>query len=224
MPLAPRVIVPGEPHHVTQRGNNRQAVFLVDDDYRAYLAILGEQAERYGLNVRPYCLMGNHVHLVAVPSMVDSLSKGVGRTNLRYALRLNRLHGRSGHLWQDRFWSCPLDNEHYWSAVTYVERNPVRAKLVRLAWRYPWSSAAHCDGRDRTGLLDLASWEADKQWEGDWRDALRRDEDDATVARLRTATMRNRPLGSGTFLSNLEALLGRRLRARPRKKQEGTNE
>ncbi len=127
---------------MTQRGNNRQDVFFVDDDRRAYLDVLGEQAERFGLRVLGYCLMTNHVHLIVAPEREESLAKAVGRTHWLYTQAVNRLHGRSGHLWQNRFHSCPLDAAHTWAALRYVDRNPVRARLVRRAWRYEWSSAA----------------------------------------------------------------------------------
>jgi len=208
---------------VTQRGNNRQDVFFVDDDRRAYLAMLGRQSEKFGLRVLGYCLMTNHVHLIAVPQREESLAKAVGRTHFAYTQYVNRLHGRSGHLWQNRFHSCALDDEHYWAAMRYVERNPVRAGLVRRAWRYPWSSAAaHCGGRDDTGLLDLDAW-AEESVGWDWRAALREPQDERIVAALRLGTSRGRPLGSDSFISKLEHLVGRRLRplpvGRPRKKK-----
>jgi putative transposase len=103
---------------------------------------LREQSLRYGLVVHAYCLMTNHVHLVATPRSEDSLAKAVGRTHWLYTQAINRLHGRSGHLWQNRFHSCPLAHGHYWAAMRYVERNPVRARLCRFAWEYPYSSAA----------------------------------------------------------------------------------
>ena len=142
MPRVGRIVIPGCAHHVTQRGNNRQDVFFVRDDYRTYLAILGEQSRRYGLQVHAYCLMTNHVHLVATPRSGQSLAKAVGRTHWLYTQTINRLHGRSGHLWQNRFYSCALDGDHYWAAIRYAERNPVRARLHRKAWLYPYSSAA----------------------------------------------------------------------------------
>jgi len=206
-----RIVIAGCPHHVTQRGNNRQDVFFVDDDRRAYLAILREQAQRFGVVVEGYCLMTNHVHLIVTPRA--SLDKAIGRTNFHYTQWVNRLHRRCGHLWQNRFFSCALDGEHYWAAMAYVERNPVRAKLVRQAWRWPWSSAAaHCGGSDGGGLLDLASWR--RAADGDWRERLS-SAGDADVDSLRLSTSRGRPLGGDGWLSKLEATLGRRLRALP---------
>ena len=220
-----RVVIPGCPHHVVQRGNNRQDVFFVDADREYYLELLQEQSERFGLRVEAYCLMTNHVHLVATPRKEDSLAKAVGRTNLYYTRFVNRLHGRCGHLWQDRFFSCPLDEEYFWSAVAYVERNPVRAKLVRAPWRWPWSSAAaHVEGRDVTGLLDLSAWRKRLPRGADWAEAIRRPQDEQIVARLRTWSHRGCPLGSDGFVSKLEVMLNRRLRPCPRgrpKKKKG---
>jgi putative transposase len=155
-----RVVVPGVPHHITQRGNNRQIVFFTDDDRRLYLTLLAEQSKRYSLAIRGYCLMNNHVHLVAVPEHDWSLSKTLAAVHLRYTQFVNRAHGRSGHLWQNRFYSCPLEGEHELTAVRYAERNPVRARLVRLPWRYAWSSAAvHCGERAQIDVLEPDIWQ-----------------------------------------------------------------
>jgi putative transposase len=111
---------------------------------------------------------------------------------------------RSGHLWQNRFYSCALDEVHLWRTLVYVERNPVRAKLVRVAWQYPWSSAAaHVRGTDPTGLLDLSGWSRAWSPEG-WRAALREREDEAEVAALRLSTHRGRPLATDAFLAKLD--------------------
>jgi putative transposase len=216
MPRVARIVIPGCAHHVTQRGNNRQDVFLTDDDRRLYLRLLAEESAAHGLAVRAYCLMANHVHLIATPTAEPSLAKAFGRANFRYAQAANRLHGRCGHLWQNRFYSCSLDEEHYWPAMQYVERNPVRAKIVRAAWRYPWSSAAaHCGkGPDESGLLDMAWWaEVSRNW--DWPAALSRPADEKETTALRLSTHRGRPLASDSFLAKLEAALGRRLRPLP---------
>jgi putative transposase len=159
MPRTARIAIPDVPHHITQRGNNRQDVFFVDDDRQVYLSLLKEQADKYGLEILGWCLMTNHIHLIGRPAGEDSLAKALGRTHFRYTQYINRFHGRSGHLWQNRFYSCPLGREHFWQALRYVEQNPVRAGLVRQAWKYPWSSAAaHLDGRDAAGLLNVSYW------------------------------------------------------------------
>ena len=223
MPRTSRVVIAGCAHHVTQRGNNRQDVFFVDDDRRVFLAILAEAAERFELVIDGYCLMTNHVHLVVTPGHETSLAEALKRTNQLYAQYVNRFHGRSGHLWQDRFFSCPLDEVHYWRALVYIERNPVRARLRRKAWRWPWSSAAaHCEGKDPTGLLDLAEWSKQMDMQR-WRHLLTLADDEQQVARLRLCTSRGRPLGSDKFVAKLETLVGRRLRPLPRGRPRETN-
>jgi putative transposase len=214
MPRIARIVLPGLPHHVIQRGNNRLDVFFTDDDRRAYLELLAAQSARHGLALLAYCLMSNHVHLVAIPRGPVSLARAVGRTHWLYSQYINRLHRRSGHLWQNRFFSCPLDERHTWHACLYAERNPVRAGIVRLAWRYPWSSAAaHVGASPAPAWLDVAAWRSLCETRG-WRRALQRPEDEHDTARLRRAIRRGRPLASDSFLSTLEHKLGRRLRPR----------
>jgi putative transposase len=156
--------------------------------------------------------MTNHIHLVGTPSSEDSLAKAIGRTHFRYSQYINRLHKRSGHLWQNRFYSCGLDEVHMWRALCYVERNPVRAKLVRVAWRYQWSSAAaHATGVDPTGLLNMPLWL--KAWRPErWKSELKCAEDQELTAAIKLSTSRGRPLASDSFLSKLERRLGRRIR------------
>ncbi|MCH8880425.1 MAG: transposase [Planctomycetes bacterium] len=227
MPRIARAVAAGIPHHITQRGNNRQDVFFIDDDRRAYLELLKTHGERFGLVVYAYCLMTNHVHLIVVPEREDALAKAIGRTHYDYTRYINHLHGRSGHLWQSRFFSCPLDDEHYWTALCYVERNPVRARMVRKAWRYPWSSAAaHVSGEDISGLLDLSEWPRQKDRD-DWAAQLTEPQDDRTISAIRLAMRTGRPLGSNRFISKIETVIGRRLRAapvgRPRNPKQNVN-
>ena len=217
-----RIVVPGALHHITQRGNNRQDVFFVDDDRRVYLELLRQQSERYGFVVEGYCLMTNHVHVVGRPGEEVSLAKAIGRTHFLYTQYVNRLHGRNGHLWQNRFFSCAMDEGHGWNALAYVELNPVRAGIVRRAWRYPWSSSpAHCGIRDDDPLLEVTRWHEHTpaaQWKLTLLD-IAGDEDEQRAVRTNTHT--GRPLGSDRFLSKLEKTLGRRVRALPVGRQKG---
>ena len=216
MPRKARVVIPGVAHHVTQRGNNRLDVFFVDADRAVFLQYLREAARMFALRVEGYCLMTNHVHLVVTPQQEDSLAAALKRVNQLYAQYVNRLHGRSGHVWQNRFFSCPLDRDHLGRALLYVERNPVRARLCREACQWRWSSArAHCGGDDASGLLDMGAWEQEMD-AGRWRRLLARPDDERLVGALRLATSRGRPLGSDRFVAKLETLLGRRLRPLPR--------
>jgi putative transposase len=219
-----RIVLPGVPHHITQRGNNRQAVFFTDSDYRVYLGLLHQHSLRFGLEIQAYCLMPNHIHLIAVPRSEKSLALAVGRTHYLYSQYVNRLHRRSGHLWQNRFFSNGLDEKHLYVAQRYVEMNPVRAKLARRAWDYHWSSAAaHCGGEDGSGLLALVEWR--RRWEaGAWRKELAQQPQPGEIEMLRRATHTGRPLGTDSFLSKLEHALNRRLRplpvGRPAKKKK----
>jgi putative transposase len=216
MPRIARIVVPGAAHHVTQRGNNRQDVFFTDDDRRVYLELLLGQGSRHGFRVEGYCLMTNHVHVVGVPEREQSLALAIGRANMLYTQHINKLHGRSGHLWQNRFYSCALDEAHAMNALCYVELNPVRAGMVRNAWDYPWSSAAaHC-GHDPDNLcLNLAAWR-EKMPPRDWMRTLRTvARETGTMEAVQRATHTGRPLGDDSFLSKLEHRLGRRLRPLP---------
>jgi putative transposase len=224
MPRTARIAVPQVPHHITQRGNNRQDVFFVDDDRRVYLSILKEQSEKYGLEILGWCLMTNHIHLVARPSTPESLAKAVGRTHFLYTQNINYLHRRSGHLWQNRFFSCPLGREHFWQALRYTEQNPVRAGVVRQAWKYEWSSAAaHIIGEDKTGLLNMSYWRRISA-QVDWRQALEKVQAKEMIERIRLNTHTGRPLAGDSFISKLEKVLNKRLRPLPNgrpKKNEG---
>jgi putative transposase len=195
---------------VTQRGNRGAAVFEVDEDREAYLALVHRYMVKHGVSLWAYCLMRNHVHLIMVPKGEHSLSHALRDAHTVYAMRFNEHTKFSGHVWQGRFYSCPLDDAHLWAAVRYVERNPVRAGLVERAEDYPWSSAAaHC------GLRAEAILAKDFPPEGqfdDWRAWLREEEDEVLVEAIRRHTSTGRPCGSPAFVERLETLLGRRLR------------
>lgn len=221
-----RIVLPGVPHHVTQRGNYQQDVFFCDEDRRVYLRYLRDSALRYGLEVGAFCLMTNHVHLVVTPRTQTSLSKALGRTHLMYAQHVHQAHGRLGHLWQARFYSCPLDEARAHNAMIYVELNPVRAKIVRAPWRYPWSSAAaHCGmGGDPSRLLDCAAWferMPPTRWKATLRSGL---ESDEVGESLRQHTRAGRPLGDEPFLRALENSLQKRVRARGRGRPTGSKD
>lgn len=140
-----RVVVPALPHHVTQRGNGRRPVFTTDADRLVYLDLLASNCRLYHLSILGFCLMSNHVHLVAVPRRADAMGLALRNAHGRYASYLNALEGNSGHVWQGRYYSCPLDTDHLWAALRYSELNPVRAGMVAAPELYRWSSAAaHC--------------------------------------------------------------------------------
>jgi putative transposase len=210
MPRIARIVVPGVPYHVTQRGNRREDVFWTDRDRRVYLDLLQQYAEAHGLTVKAYCLMTNHVHLLAVPGTEQALAGALKPVHLRYAQHVNWTQGLAGRLWQGRFFSCALDEAHFWAAVRYVERNPVRAGLAARAEDYPWSSAAaHCGIRPDPLVPDATELAAEI---GDWRTWLHEDEDETMANTLRRHTRTGRPLGGEVFLNLLETVLGRTVR------------
>jgi putative transposase len=215
MPRRARVVIPNAPHHITQRGNNKQAVFFVDDDRMKFLNLLGEQSKRFGLIIDGFCLMTNHVHIIATAANEYSLAKTMGRVNLLYSQYISYMHGRTGHLWQNRFYSCPLDTNHYFTALSYIEQNPVRAKMVRYPWTYRWSSAAFHIGRENEfHLMDRKRWQC--QSSGlEWKNILRTKMGKPDIDRVRIHCRTGRPLGTDKFISKLETMLGRRLRALP---------
>ncbi len=204
-----RVVVPGYPHHVTQRGNRGQQTFFSDEDYAEYKGLLAEWAAARGVAILAWCLMPDHVQLVAVPRSADGLRRAIGEVHRRYTRRVNLREGWRGHLWQGRFASFVLDGRHLRAAVRYVERNPVRAGLVKRAWDWPWSSAAaHVTGID-DGLTRLGPV---RRLTGDWRRYLSGPDDEATGRELRRHEATGRPLGDERFLVRLEAKVGRLLR------------
>ena len=217
-----RVVVPKCPHHVTQRGNRRQQAFFADEDYQAYLALMGEWCARHAVRVWAYCLMPNHVHLIVVPPAQEALSRAIGEAHRRYTRRVNFREGWRGHLWEGRFASFAMDEPHLLAATAYVERNPVRAKLVRRAGDWPWSSAAaHISGQG--DVLAEAEWLAERTagWVCTWRAYLRRRDEMGLGEQMHSRERTGRPLGDERFVKKLERLLGRCLRpgkaGRPKK-------
>jgi putative transposase len=181
MPRRTRCILPGVPCHVTQRGVNRCVTFLGDADRLTYLQLLRLNLADAAVRILAWCLMSNHLHLIAVPDRADSLSVVFRRVHGRYAQYFNAHAGRTGHWWQNRFYACVLGTSHLWSAMAYVERNPVRAGIVRSAGDYLWSSAAaHLTGVDAHAILDMDWWR--KQSPGDWAERLGRDDEDSVLA------------------------------------------
>ena len=204
-----RIVMPGTPHHITQRGNRRQRTFFGDEDYEVYIDLMVEWCRRGGVRILGYCLMPNHVHLIAVPKAEDSLRRAIGEAHRRYTRRINFREGWRGHLWQERFASYPMERGHYLAAARYVELNPVRAGLVRRPGDWRWSSAkAHLRGRD-DALVRAAPLLAEV---GDWRSFLREEPSAEQCELLRRHARTGRPLGSKRFLARLERALGRVLR------------
>ncbi len=204
-----RVVAPGLPHYITQRGNRQEPTFFCDDDYQHYHDLMVEWCGAYSVEIWAYCLMPNHVHLIAVPDSADGLARAIGEVHRRYTRMVNLREGWRGHLWQGRFASFVLDQAYLLTAARYVETNPVRAGLTKSPGPYRWSSAAaHARGKDDAlvrvaPLLDLAP---------NWRAFLARVNREQDVSLLRAHESTGRPLGDEAFLETLEHDLGRNLK------------
>lgn len=205
-----RIVIPGIPHHVTQRGNRRERTFFEDADYKRYRTMLGDAAKRAGAEVWAYCLMPNHVHLIVVPSGEDGLRRTFADAHRRYTGMINARHEWTGHLWQGRFGAVAMDEAHLLAAVRYVALNPVRAGLVRRARDWPWSSVgAHLSGQD-DALVTVAPL---LERYGDFEEILDRqaEEEASTWAALRKSETTGRPVGRSEWLLELEGRSGRKL-------------
>jgi len=218
MPRISRSIAVGYPHHITQRGNYRQAVFDHADDYSYYLNRLAHYSRKYGLDIWAYCLMPNHVHFVGVPGGADSFAKTFNTVHMLYAQYYNKKNETKGHLWQGRFFSCVLDETHTYAAVRYVELNPVRAGMVSSPEMYPWSSAKSHMTAYPDPILSQKCFITDTV--KDWRQYLTEETHDAQK-KLIKATATGHPCGSEDFVRQMEVTIGRRFIPRPAGRPRG---
>lgn len=216
MPAFARVVIPEIPYHVTQRGNYRQDVFFAAEDPAVYLNYLTTAAQQYGLELHGWCLMSNHVHWIVVPLSPGAMAQTFRRAHSRYATYVNRRHKqRSGHLWQGRYYSCPLGDGHYGAALLYVERNPMRAGLVKSAVEHRWSSAAaRLAVSPRPNFLRLDRWARSFTMD-EWRRLLDDAPDSEAEDALRVSTQQGKPCGDSEFIVAVEGKVGRQLRVRP---------
>jgi putative transposase len=208
-----RVVVAGVPYHVTNRGNRREDIFREAEDYRTYLRLLRKAITRYEVRIWSYCLMPNHIHLVAVPNRQDSLGRAMHWAHGKYAEFFNIRYGTVGHLWQGPYRASAMDEHHVLNGSRYVERNPVRAGMVCRAEDYAWSSAAARCGLRRDSLIsdDFPLLKEVRDWSS-WLAGVESDEE---LRILRECTQRGYPIGSEEFVRQIEKQSGYRF---PRKK------
>lgn len=214
-----RVVVPEFPHHIVQRGNRRQKVFFNKDDYSEYLRLLNSYSQRFKVDILAYCLMPNHIHLIAVPHKDGSLAQAIGETHRNYTRFINFREKWRGYLWQGRFSSYVLDEKYLLAATRYILLNPVKAKIAKRPWDYEWSSTRHHMMIDNSFLV------RDGLLRGlirNWKDFLNTvlDDDDVRLFQLHERT--GRPLGGNSFIEKLESLLKINLKKKRagRKKKE----
>jgi putative transposase len=204
-----RAVAPGMPHHVTQRGNRRQQTFFNDEDYLAYLELMSEWCSKYNVKIWAYCLMPNHIHLIAVPETKDGLNLAIGEAHRRYTRRINFREGWRGHLWQGRFSSFILDESYLLACTRYVELNPVRAHMVKTPEAWRWSSArAHAKRKDDI-LVQTSPLLA--MIKSPWGKFLSVDAQELEMDLFRKHERTGRPMGDDAFIERLERLMDRRL-------------
>ena len=230
MPRRFRIIVPGIPLHIIQRGNNRQACFFADEDYLFYLEWLKEYAQRADCFIHSYVLMTNHVHLLLTPTKSDSagiLMKQLGQSYVQY---INRTYKRSGTLWEGRFRSCIIQQEEYlFICQRYIEMNPIRAGMVEHPGEYRWSSYQVNGQGDKSDLIThhnlyRSLGRADKERQQAYRELFRYELEPGEIDKIRKATNGNFSLGSNRFADEISEMLGRRVTpgkaGRPRTKSK----
>jgi len=213
MPRQRRIVVPGVPHHITARGNRKQIVFHENNDYALYYSFLRIYSTKVNVKVLAWCLMPNHIHIVLVPNHEDDLRALFSPLHTAFAGEINRKYQLSGHLWQDRYASIALDEEHTIAALRYVELNPVRASLTRFPWDFPFSSA-----RGHLGIVNdplLSDHEFVTGIE-DWRGFLLSGIDDELIQQFRHHELNGYPLGNRQFLDDCELTFGRTMRPKRR--------
>ncbi|MCX5783198.1 MAG: transposase [Elusimicrobia bacterium] len=210
MPRIARVVDVGMPHHITQRGNYCQPIFGNNKDRLRYLSWIREYSDKFGLHLLAYCLMNNHVHFIVIPTKENSLSQTFSRAHMRYSQYFNTNINMKGHLWQGRFYSCALDSKHLIVAARYVERNPVRAGLVKNPWEWEWSSN-RINIYEKTKLFDFINTKP-----SEWKKYTALNDDKPFMDEIRNHTKTGRPLGNIGFIARLEKKTGKVLRTLPR--------
>ncbi len=230
MPRRPRITLAGVPLHIIQRGNNRQACFFADEDYKAYLHWLVKYAREHECALHAYVLMTNHVHLLLTPQTTDGAGKLMKRLGQHYVQYVNRCYRRSGTLWEGRFRSCLTQEEDYvLGCYRYIELNPVRAKMVIHPAEYCWSSyRSNAQGESANRLTPHALYTSlatgDNTRKAVYRELFRYQLEPGLIDEIRTATNGNYALGSHQFQKQIAAELQRRVSpgksGRPRKNRK----
>lgn len=214
MPRIARAVASGFPHHVVQRGNNRETVFIDEDDRRRYMSLLTKYSVKWESPILSYCLMTNHVHLLSKPQEDESLYKMMQGVTLCYTQHINRKYNRTGRLWESRYLSCIVDSERYlWAVARYIEQNPVRAMMTVNPEDYPYSSARAHFGLVKNELIsDDLFPESQRK---DYISFVRGEIEEEQLKEIRASIRTGRPFTSNTCLKTIEEKLARRLAALP---------
>lgn len=222
MPRLARVVLPHYPHHIVQRGHNRQVIFAEPLDYLCYIEALRRFKEEFGVAVHAFCLMTNHVHLLLSPRESSSLGKLMKRLGGRQTRYCNRLEGRTGTLWEGRYKSSLVARDNYLLACSrYIEMNPVRARMVADPQDYAWSSCRYRFGREASNWIDpdpayLSLGRDESERRRRYREFLRAAIPDGEWSLIREAVQRGQLTGSERFTEEVAGILGRRVERRGR--------
>lgn len=210
-----RIIAIEYPHHIVQRGNNKQVIFFDDADKQLYLKLLKKFSKECGCKIKAYCLMKNHVHLLLIPNQRNSIAKTMQKLSLTFTQYFNKKYNRTGRLWECRFYSSVIDKEMYlFTVCRYIERNPVRAKIVEMPRDYKWSSA----------IINTTSNYDDKDIEPVWKDyvdvndyinILHQPDEDKEINNVRLSTLKGIPIGKEGFIKQITDLLGININTNP---------
>lgn len=216
MARLPRLTLPGYPHHVIQRGNNRQAIFVSVADYQSLLDLLDDNAKKFGVAIHAYVLMSNHFHLLATPQTANGLPQMMQAVGRRYVRYFNDAQKRSGTLWEGRYKSTLIQSDRYLLAcMAYIDLNPVRAALVAQAGDYPWSSYGHYSGRRLDKLITPHAlvWELGNTpfaREAAYAELVQSGISPVKQAALTDSALRGWALGEPDFLADLQKRTKRR--------------
>ena len=208
MPRIARIVAVEFPHHIIQRGNNREKVFFAQATREKYLDLLKQYAPKWDVSIMAYCLMSNHIHLLVRPHQPEALGKMMQGVSMGHTKYMNQRYKRTGRLWESRYYSCVIDEEPYlWEVGRYIEQNPKRANIVRKEENYPYSSApAHILGK-KDELLTEALFPEESRT--DYVSFLKARSSERETNQIRTATRTGRPLGDNKFIGKIEKILGR---------------
>ncbi|SMN01756.1 Transposase and inactivated derivatives [uncultured Candidatus Thioglobus sp.] len=222
MPRQPRLIIKDQPHHIIQRGNNKQIIFVADEDYQFYLKTLKDACIKYHCHLHAYVLMTNHVHLLITPKSDDGVSavmQYIGRIYVRY---FNDLHQKTGTLWEGRYKSAVIDSENYLlTCYCYIEQNPLRAGMVKDINQYPWSSyhyhiKAHNDDLIQPHELYLLLGQNTKERCANYQSIFEQTIPEKTIKIIRDLTNKSFVLGTDRFIIQIEAQFKRRIKPKPK--------
>ena len=222
MARLPRFVLPDQPQHVIQRGNNRNIIFVEDQDYRFYLEKLTEACKRFECELHAYGLMTNHVHLLITPHNQEGISKVMQSLGRYYVQYFNYQYNRTGTLWEGRYKACLLDSEHYLlTCYRYIELNPVRAGMVDHPSDYPWTSyhqnaRGQVDERITPHILYQRLGHTPEEREQNYRQLFRQNLSEKILTEIRAATNRAWVLGNDRFKRRIEKLANRQATPRQR--------